>query len=88
MKNYVSIKESNTNTNRDAFASFWEQMLLDKIEKYHLCHQIQPGYEVVKETEKAVCIKVKADTMYTAFGNDYLGNDWEVWMPKAAVEFC
>lgn len=85
MTKYVTIKESNTQTNRDAFASFWEQMLLDKIEKYHLHHLIQPNYEVVKETEKAFCIKVEANDMFTASGNDYLGKDWEVWMPKKAM---
>lgn len=80
----VTIKESNTNTNRDAYASFWEQMLLNKISKYHLRHEIQLDYEVAKETEKAFYIKVLAKDMFTETGNDYLGDDWEVWMPKQA----
>lgn len=67
-----------------AYHSWAEQMLLDKINAYHLRHLIQSSYKVVKETAKAVCIKVLADDMYTQSGNDYLGNDWEVWMPKSA----
>lgn len=71
-----------------AHYSWAEQMLLDKINAYHLGHQIQAGYDVVKETAKAVCIKVLANDMYSENGNDYLGKDWEVWMPKSAfVEF-
>lgn len=90
MKKYVTIKESNTNTNRDAFASFWEQMLLDKIQAYGLEHHIQPSYSVVQETEKAVQIIVPANTMYryTCSGSDfveYTGHDWQVWMPKKAM---
>jgi len=78
---YVTLK-SKEETGRCSWA---EQMLMDKITKYHLSHIIQAGYEVIKETEKAFCIKVLADDLYAAIsGNDYLGNDWEVWMPKSA----
>ncbi len=75
----VTLK-SNPESGRCSWA---EQMLMDKINAYHLCHLIQAGYEVVKETEKAVCIKVLASDLFTT-NNDYLGDDWNVWMPKSA----
>lgn len=81
MNKFVTLK-----TNEEsAYHSWAEQMLLDKINKYHLRHLIQTSYEVIKETEKAVCIKVLASDMFTESGNDYLGKDWDVWMPKSAI---
>lgn len=84
MNKSVSIKTNEAS----AYHSWAEQMLLDKIEKYHLRHLIQASYEVVKETEKAVCIKVLAADLFTSGDNDYLGDDWNVWLPKSAVENC
>ena len=87
MKKYGILieRDPNANPRMAAYASWAEQILLDKIHQYHLRHLIrEDGYEIVKETEKAYCIKVLASDMYSNSGNDYLGDDWNVWMPKKA----
>lgn len=62
-----------------AFASWAEQMLIEKVATYHRRHQIQNAYKVVKESEKAYQIEVEV--------HDYDGDPcgaWNIWMPKSA----
>ena len=85
----VHIRERNpeTNTHMMAFYSFYEQMLMDKFEKYNRSFQNDGNFEVVDETEKAV--KIKVEGVYKKLGSDFEDEQpWEVWMPKVAtVEF-
>lgn len=80
MKKFVTIKK---NQNPKSFRVSWaEQIILDKLAQYGRRTIVQGSYEVVNETEKAV--KIIVDNIYTAAGNDC--DDWEIWLPKSAVE--
>lgn len=61
-------------------------MFQSKINQYNY-RTVQNTFEVEKETEKAVQLKVDTNDLYTAGGNDYAGDKdyWFVWMPKSAV---
>ena len=77
-------RDPNENPRMAAYASWAEQILIDKFARYHYRHEINAaGYEIVKETEKAYCVNVPAEEIYTASGNEAL-KDWTVWMPKKA----
>ena len=88
MKKFVKIKPREIKGNiMDAYHSWGEQMLLNKIGNYHLMLNdgaFEEGFEVVKETDKAFQIIVRAQDMFSEAGNDYTGHDWNVWMPKSA----
>ena len=77
---FVTIK---TNDNKNSYRVSWaEQIILDKLAKYGRRTIVEGKYEVVAETEKAV--KIRVDNIYTNAGDDC--DDWDIWMPKSAVE--
>lgn len=81
MKFATPIKREETGTIRDAYLSWAEQMLKNKVTAYKGMDCIADDtFEVVKETEKAVQIAVNVWNIFTD-----AESTWNIWMPKSAM---
>ncbi len=87
MKATLKPREMKGESKMNFYRSWAEQMFVDKLAQYHVT-TLEVTFEVEKESEKAVQLKVPTESLYYInSGEEYVATKpyWLIWMPKSAV---